>query len=240
MKACGCYNPPRAQLKKHGFEPTDQWLDHVRLASVRFNSGGSGSFVSPDGLVMTNHHVASDDLAKLTTEKNNYLRDGFHAKTRDQELKCKGLELNVLIDIKDVTAEVEKAVPQGTPPVEAFKLRQAKIAELEKSVANEEKKIRADVVTLYAGGQYHLYTFKQYTDIRIVFAPKSRSRSSAATRTTSSIRLRPRCRVPPRLRERQAAQMRALPVVEPGGQQGGRLVFVSGHPGGRTAQHGRG
>jgi hypothetical protein len=165
-------NPPRAQLKKHGFEPTDKWLDHVRLSSVRFNSGGSGSFVSPDGLVMTNHHVASDDLAKLSTEKNNYLRDGFHAKTRDQELKCKGLELNVLTGITDVTAEVEKAVPQGTPPAEAFKLRQAKIAELEKAVYNEEKKIRADVVTLYAGGQYHLYTFKQYTDIRIVFAPE--------------------------------------------------------------------
>jgi peptidase S46-like protein len=168
-------NPPRAQLKKYGFEPTDQWLDHVRLSSVRFNSGGSGSFVSPDGLVMTNHHVGADDLAKLSDEKHNYLRDGFHAKTRDEEIKCKGLELNVLTGIKDVTAEVEKAVPQGTPPAEAFKLRQAKIAELEKAVANEEKKIRADVVTLYAGGQYHLYTFKQYTDIRIVFAPEKQA-----------------------------------------------------------------
>ena len=168
-------NPPRAQLKKHGFEPTDQWLDHVRLASVRFNSGGSGSFVSADGLVMTNHHVASDDLAKLSTEKNNYLRDGFHAKTRDQELRCKGLELNVLIGIKDVTAEVEKAVPAGTAPAEAFKLRTAKIAELEKASYDEEKNIRADVVTLYAGGQYHLYTFKKYTDIRIVFAPEKQA-----------------------------------------------------------------
>jgi hypothetical protein len=124
---------------------------------------------------MTNHHVGADDLAKLSDEKHNYLRDGFHAKTREEEIKCKGLELNVLIGIKDVTAEVEKAVPQGTPPAEAFKLRQAKIAELEKAVANEEKKIRADVVTLYAGGQYHLYTFKQYTDIRIVFAPEKQA-----------------------------------------------------------------
>src|SRR5207249_5021119 len=94
------------------------------------------------------------------------------ARTRDEEIKCKGLELNVLIGIKDVTAEVEKAVPAGTAAPEAFKLRQAKTAELEKAAADPDKHIRADVVTLYAGGQYHLYTFKKYTDIRIVFAPE--------------------------------------------------------------------
>jgi hypothetical protein len=168
-------NPPRAQLKKYGFEPDQKWLDHVRLSSVRFNSGGSGSFVSPDGLVMTNHHVAAGDLDKVSTAEKNYLRDGFYAKTRDEEIKCKGLELNVLIGIKDVTADVEKAVPPGTPPAEAFKLRIAKIAELEKGAADPAKSIRADVVTLYAGGQYHLYTFKKYTDIRIVFAPEKQA-----------------------------------------------------------------
>ncbi len=168
-------NPPRAQLKKYGFDPTEQWLDHVRLSSVRFNSGGSGSFVSPDGLVMTNHHVGAGDLEKVSTAEKNYLRDGFHAKTHADEIKCKGLELNVLIGIKDVTAEVEKAVPAGTAPAAAFKLRTAKIAELEKGAADPDKKIRADVVTLYAGGQYHLYTFKKYEDIRIVFAPEKQA-----------------------------------------------------------------
>ena len=168
-------NPPRAQLKKYGFDPTEQWLDHVRLSSVRFNSGGSGSFVSPDGLVMTNHHVGAGDLEKVSTAEKNYLRDGFHAKTHAEEIKCKGLELNVLIGIKDVTADVEKAVPAGTAPAAAFKLRTAKIAELEKGAADPEKKIRADVVTLYAGGQYHLYTFKKYEDIRIVFAPEKQA-----------------------------------------------------------------
>jgi hypothetical protein len=168
-------NPPRAQLKKYGFDATDKWLEHVRLSSVRFNSGGSGSFVSADGLVMTNHHVASDDLAKVSTDEKNYLRDGFHAKTRDQEIKCKGLELNVLTAIKDVTADVEAAVPAGTAPPEAFKMRQAKIGELEKAAADPAKNVRADVVTLYAGGQYHLYTFKKYTDIRIVFAPEKQA-----------------------------------------------------------------
>ncbi len=169
-------NPPRELLKaRYGFDPTEKWLDHVRLSSVRFNSGGSGSFVSANGLVMTNHHVAADDLAKLSTEQNNYLRDGFHAKTPDQELKCKGLELNVLIGIKDVTAEVEKAVPAATTGAEAFKLRTAKIAALETASADEKNNIRADVVTLYAGGQYHLYTFKKYTDIRLVFAPEKQA-----------------------------------------------------------------
>lgn len=165
-------NPPVAQLKKYDFDPTQKWLDHVRLSSVRFNSGGSGSFVSPHGLVMTNHHVGAGDLEKVSTPEKNYLRDGFRAKNHDDEIKCKGLELNVLIGIKDVTAEVEKAVPIGTPAADAFKLRQAKIAELETGAAIPDKNIRADVITLYAGGMYNLYTFKKYTDIRIVFAPE--------------------------------------------------------------------
>ena len=166
-------NPPRQLLKeRYGFDPTDAWLDHVRLSSVRFNSGGSGSFVSPDGLVMTNHHVGADDLQKLSTPEKNYLRDGFHARTRDQEIKCKALELNVLIGIKDVTAEVNAAVKDGMAPGDAFKARQAKIAEIEAGTADPKKNIRADVVTLYAGGVYNLYTFKKYTDIRLVFAPE--------------------------------------------------------------------
>src|SRR5262245_14225138 len=166
-------NPPRAVLKdRYQFDPTAEWLEHVQKSSVRFNSGGSGSFVSADGLVMTNHHVGADDLQKLSNDKVNYLRDGFHAKTRDQELKCKALELNVLQTITDVTKDVEAVVKPGMAPADAFKARQAKIAEIEKGATDEKNKIRADVVTLYAGGQYHLYTFKRYTDIRLVFAPE--------------------------------------------------------------------
>src|SRR5438045_7253442 len=140
-------NLPLKTLKaKYGFEPTRDWIDHLRSSAVRFNSGGSGSFVSADGLVMTNHHVAADDLAKLSDEKNNYLQNGFHAKTRDQELKCKSLELNVLLGIKDVTAAVTAAVKPEMAPGDAFKARQAKIGEIEKAATDEPKNIRADVV----------------------------------------------------------------------------------------------
>jgi hypothetical protein len=167
-------SPPLKQLKdRYGFEPSKAWLEHLQMSSVRFNSGGSGSFVSADGLVMTNHHVGADDLQKLSDiKKVDYLKTGFAAKTRAEEIKCADLELNVLIDIKDVTAEVNAAVTSDLAPAAAFKARQVKIAALEKANANEEKAIRADVVTLYAGGAYHLYTFKKYTDIRLVFAPE--------------------------------------------------------------------
>jgi len=166
-------NPPTAQIKKkYGVDLTPQWLDHVQKASVRFNSGGSGSFVSPDGLVMTNHHVGADDLQKLSDEKNNYLKNGFRAKTLEEEIKCKGLELNVLQKITDVTKDVEGAVKPEMKPEEAFAARRKKMSEIEKGAADEKNNIRADVVTLYNGGQYHLYEFKKYTDIRLAFAPE--------------------------------------------------------------------
>ena len=167
-------SPPLKQLKeKYGFEPSQEWLEHVQKSSVRFNSGGSGSFVSANGLVMTNHHVGADDLQKLSDiRKKDYLKTGFEAKTSAEEIKCPDLELNVLMEIKDVTAEVNAAVKSDLAPAQAFKARQQKIAELEKGTADEAKGIRADVVTLYAGGAYHLYIFKRYTDIRLVFAPE--------------------------------------------------------------------
>src|SRR5438128_3421133 len=95
-------HPPRKILKeKYNFEATDKWLEHVQKSSVRFNSGGSGSFVSADGLVMTNHHVAADALQKMGTKEKNYYRDGFLAATRADERKCEAMELNVLMSIED-------------------------------------------------------------------------------------------------------------------------------------------
>src|SRR5215472_14512695 len=95
-------DPPKKLLKdKYDFDATAGWLEHVQKASVRFNNGGSGSFVSPNGLVLTNHHVGADALEKRSDEKHNYLRDGFYAKTPEEEIKCADLELNVLMKIED-------------------------------------------------------------------------------------------------------------------------------------------
>src|SRR5213078_3969876 len=101
-------NPPLAQLKdRYGFTPTQQWLDHVRLSSIRFNDGGSGSFVSPNGLAITNHHVAFGQLQKVSTAQKDYVREGFYARTRAEELKCPDLELNVLVSMENVTLRVQ-------------------------------------------------------------------------------------------------------------------------------------
>jgi hypothetical protein len=165
-------HPPRRQLKeKYGFDVTEAWLEHVQKASVRFNSGGSGSFVSEDGLVMSNHHVGADALQKFGDPDHNYLRDGFHARTLAAEKRCLDLELNVLVNIEDVTGRVNAAVKTGLATEEAFAARRAVMAEIEKE-SLDKTGLRSDVVTLYQGGQYHLYRFKKYTDVRLVFAPE--------------------------------------------------------------------
>src|SRR6266853_3755990 len=164
-------NPPLKQLKeKYRFEPTPQWLEHLQKASVRFNSGGSGSFVSANGLVITNHHVGADTLQKIGDAQHNYLRDGFYAKTQADEIKSTDLELNVLMSIEDVTARVNGAVKPGINSDQASHARNAVIAAIEKE-SKEKTGLRSDVVTLYQGGAYHLYRYKRYDDVRLVFAP---------------------------------------------------------------------
>lgn len=165
-------DPPRKLLKeKYGFEPTDAWLEHVQKSSVRFNSGGSGSFISEEGLVMSNHHVGADAIQKLGSTDKNYMKDGFHARTRAEEIKCHDLELNVLMSIEDVTDRVKAAVKPDLNAEQAFAARRAVMAEIEKE-SLDKTGLRSDVVTLFQGGKYHLYRFKKFTDVRLVFAPE--------------------------------------------------------------------
>ena len=167
------FNQPPTKIlrEKYGFEPTAPWLTNLQQASVRFNSGGSGSFVSSDGLVMTNHHVGADALQKLSSKDRDYIATGFHARSPKEEIKCVDLELNVLMSIEDVTSRINAAVKPDATPAEAQKARRAAMNNLEKESADKTG-LRCDVVTLYRGGLYHLYSYKRYTDVRLVFAPE--------------------------------------------------------------------
>jgi hypothetical protein len=167
------YNhPPRELiLKKYGFELTGTWLEHLQKASVRFGAGGSAEFVSEDGLVLSNHHVGARAVQRLSTGEHNYIRDGFCARTRAEEKPCPGVELTVLMSIEDVTARVNEAVKPGMSDEAAFKARRAVMAAIEKE-STDQTGLRSTVITLYQGGQYHLYRSKKYTDVRLVFAPE--------------------------------------------------------------------
>jgi hypothetical protein len=165
-------NPPtRLVQDKYHFTLTREWLDHVRLSSARLNDGGSGSFVSPHGLLLTNHHVARNQLQNDSTPAHNYVRDGFYARTTAQELKTPDLEVDVLISTEDVTARLQKALSAAKTPDEQFAARRKVIAEIERE-STQKTGLRSDVITLYGGGEYWLYRYKKYTDVRLVFAPE--------------------------------------------------------------------
>ena len=226
-------NPPKELLrKKYGFEPTKEWLDHVQKASVRFNTGGSGSFISADGLVMTNHHVGLQALEKLSNQnKKDYVKNGFYAKTYAEEFKSVDEELNVLMEIVDVTKEVKGAVDPKMSDEQAFAARRKVIANIE----TESKKatgLRSNVVPLYQGNQYHLYRFKQYKDVRLVFAPEQDIAFYGGDPDNFAF---PRydldmCffRV---YEDGKPAKIEHYFTWSKGGAKENELVFVSGHPG---------
>ncbi len=154
---------------KYGFAPDQAWLDHVRLSSARAPNGSS-SFVSPDGLIFTNHHIAQECIHDLSTSTKDYMKEGFYAPTHADEGKCPGMEFVVLENIEDVTAMVNAAVKPGMSTADAGKAQREEIASLEKQCSKGN--IRCDVVTLYSGAMYNLYKYKKYDDIRLVFAPE--------------------------------------------------------------------
>lgn len=162
---------PKDQVKeKYNLEVTPLFLENLRLASMRIG-GGSGSFVSPHGLIFTNHHVASDCISKVGSPVHDYMKDGFYADAPEQEVACPGLEANVLLRIEEVTKTVKDAAPASAKPAEALTKRNAAIAQIEKSCA-EKTGDRCDVVKLFSGERYDLYEYKKYADLRLVFAPE--------------------------------------------------------------------
>jgi hypothetical protein len=162
--------PSKTVGTKYGFTPSQDWLDHVRLSSLRIAGGCSASFISPQGLVMTNHHCVVDCVEQLSTPQQNFQENGYSAKTPAEEKKCPDFELDQLVEIRDVTKDVLDAMA-GKTGDEANKALHAKEAELQQS-CGPDKSVRCDVVSLYHGGIYDLYRYKRYNDVRLVFAPE--------------------------------------------------------------------
>jgi len=230
-------NPPLKQLKaKYGFVPTQAWLDHLRLSSARLNDGGSGSFVSSDGLLLTNHHVARGQLQKNSTAEHDYLANGFYATTSEQEMKSPDLEVNVLQSMEDVTARVDASDKGIADEKAALKARDAAIAAIEKE-STDKTGLRSDVVALYNGGEYWLYRYKKYTDVRLVFAPEQQAAFFGGDPDNFTY-------------PRYDLDMAIFRVYENGkpihsdnylkwnakGAADGDLIFISGHPGSTQRQ----
>ncbi|WP_230414338.1 S46 family peptidase [Collimonas silvisoli] len=166
-------NLPKAKMQaEYGFTPSEAWIKRTMLGSVRIAGGCSASFVSKDGLVMTNHHCASECLDQLSTAKKNLIKDGFLAKGREQELSCPEIELNRLEQITDVTSEVKKATAglDGAAFKNAQNAVKAKLTSA--CVGNDKETVRCDVVDLYHGGQYQVYKYHRFQDTRLVWAPE--------------------------------------------------------------------
>ncbi|XXF81508.1 S46 family peptidase [Myxococcaceae bacterium GXIMD 01537] len=227
--------PAEAVKKAHGFAPTQEWLDKVRLGSVRLAGGCSASFVSPDGLVMTNHHCVRSCIEDLSTPQKDLLATGFYAAEAKDELRCPKVEANQLVEIKDVTARVNAATKGLSGPAFNTALK-GEMSKVEKECATGDD-VRCDVVTLFNGGKYHLYKYQRFQDVRLAFAPEFPMAAFGGDPDNFNF---------PRfgydvsfLRVWRDGKPAQSPHYFPWAKQGvkeGELVFVSGHPGGTERQ----
>ncbi|MES2922939.1 MAG: S46 family peptidase [Verrucomicrobiota bacterium] len=225
--------PPAKQVEeRYGFRIEQGWLDHLQKSSVRFNNGGSGSFVSKDGLILTNHHVGAGIIASLSSAEKNLMTDGFLAREKTQELPCNDLELNVLMSIRNVTTEVEAAVTKTMTTEQAVAARRAIITKLQEVAPEETATKRRDVVTLYQGGLYHLYEYRRYSDVRLVFAPETQLGAFGGDPDNFEF---PRycldCCFFRAYEDGKPARIENFLKWNRDGAKDGELVVVSGHPG---------
>ena len=226
-------NFPSAKVaKKYGFSPDGKWLSEAQLSSVRLAGGCSGSFVSPDGLVMTNHHCAHSCIQQLSTRDKDFVKEGFYAPTVEQEVKCPEIELNQLIAITDVTKRVNAAT-QGLEGQKFAEAQRAAMARIEKECAGDDAKVRCDVVTLYHGGIYDLYKYKRFQDVRLVFAPEFAIAFFGGDPDNFNF---PRYDLDVSFvrayENDRPARTEHYFKWSPAGAREGELTFVSGHPGG--------
>ncbi len=227
--------PSKTVGAKYGFAPSQDWLNHVRLASLRIAGGCSASFISPEGLVMTNHHCVVECVEQISTPKDNFVDDGFIAKTDAEERKCPAFELDQLVEILDVTKDVQGAIA-GKTGHEANRALHAKEADLQQTCGSQES-VRCDVVSLYHGGIYDLYRYKRYTDVRLVFAPEYAVAQFGGDPDNFNF---------PRfdfdiglLRAYEGGKPAASPEYlrwSADGSKDGELEFVSGNPGGTSRE----
>ncbi|HEU5320808.1 MAG TPA: S46 family peptidase, partial [Methylomirabilota bacterium] len=230
-------NPPARQLQQaYGFTPTREWLDRVRLASVRFNDGGSGAFVAPDGLMISNHHVGLSCIQNLSSADKDFVSAGYLAPSRAEEPPCPGYEVNSLVNTQDVTLRVLGAVAANMSDAAAHEARKAEIARIETACAKATG-MRCDVIALYQGAVYHLYTYKKYTDVRLVFAPEQQIAFFGGDPDNFSF---PRHDLDVAIfRAYENGQPAKSPAFLPFARESvkdGELVFVSGNPGSTSRQ----
>jgi len=226
--------PTKKIQAAYGWAPDQAWLDHVRLSSLRF-PGGSGSFVSKDGLVLTNHHVGRGWIQRVSSKEQDLVKNGFAAVTREQEIKVPGLELMTLMAMEDITARLNQAIKPGTPEKEALKLREAEIEKI-KQAMQEKTGLTCEHVTLYQGGEHWIYSYKKHTDVRLVFAPEQQIAFFGSDPDNFTF---PRHNLDFSIfrvyENGQPYQPKDFLRWTQGGLKAGDLTFVTGHPG-RTSR----
>lgn len=230
-------NLPLEMIKtKYKFTPKKSFLNNIQLSAVRFNDGGSGAFVSQEGLVLTNHHVAMGQLQKISKKTNDYVKNGFLALNKSQELKCPDLELNILIGMENVT-EIVKSFTETSKNPEEMEAKRKEITSKIENDSYSKTGLRSDVVELYNGGEFWLYKYKRYTDIRLVHSPELQAASFGGD--TDNFQY-PRYALDYAFfrvyEDNKPIQSKNYLRWNPDGPDQGEILFVAGHPGSTDRQ----